>query len=224
MLVHVRTKIDRVSPELVEQFKKHASATIHEAGGRKGYIDYKIKPIAGGMKVCGPAFTVQCPPGDNMMLHKALEKAQPGDVIVAVVGGAEDYGYFGDLMATSALARQVAGLCIEGCIRDSAEIVEAGFPIFAKGFCIRGTAKGTLGLVNYPIVFGGVTVNPGDLIVGDDDGLVLVRREDAADVLKKTEERVAKETDKAKVLASGVSSVEFNKFGPLFEAAGLVEE
>jgi 4-hydroxy-4-methyl-2-oxoglutarate aldolase len=224
MLVHVRTKIDRVAPELVEQFKKHTSATIHEASGRKGYIDYRIKPIAGGMKVCGPAFTVQCPPGDNMMLHKALEKARPGDVSVAVVGGAEDYGYFGELMATSALARQVGGLVIEGCIRDSADIIEAGFPIFSKGFCIRGTVKGTLGLVNYPTVFGGLTVNPGDLIAGDDDGLVLVRREDAAEVLKKTEERVAKETDKAKVLASGVSSVEFNKFGPLFEAAGLIEE
>ncbi|MDR2433194.1 MAG: 4-carboxy-4-hydroxy-2-oxoadipate aldolase/oxaloacetate decarboxylase [Treponema sp.] len=224
MLVHVRTEIDRVAPELVEQFKKHATATIHEASGRKGYIDYKIKPIAGGMKVCGPAFTVQCPPGDNMMLHKALEKARPGDVIVAIVGGAEDYGYFGDLMATSAIARGVGGLCIEGCIRDSADIIAAGFPVFSKGFCIRGTAKGTLGLVNYPAVFGGIMVNPGDLIAGDDDGLVLVRREDAADVLKKTEERVAKETDKAKVLASGVSSVEFNKFGPLFEAAGLAEE
>jgi 4-hydroxy-4-methyl-2-oxoglutarate aldolase len=224
MLVHVRTKIDRVASELVEQFKKHASATIHEASGCKGYIDYRIKPIAGGMKVCGPAFTVQCPPGDNMMLHKALEKAQPGDVIVAVVGGAEDYGYFGDLMAISAFARKVGGLCIEGCIRDSAEIIETGFPVFSKGFCIRGTAKGTLGLMNYPTVFGGITVNPGDLIVGDDDGLILVRREDAAEVLKKAEERVVKETDKAKVLASGVSSVEFNKFGPLFESAGLVEE
>jgi 4-hydroxy-4-methyl-2-oxoglutarate aldolase len=208
----------------VERFKNHASATIHEASGRKGYIDCKIKPIARGMKICGPAFTVQCAPGDNMMLHKALEKAQPGDVIVATVGGAEEYGYFGDLMATSALARKVGGLAIEGCIRDSEEIIEAGFPVFSTGLCIRGSGKGTLGLVNYPTVFGGISVNPGDLILGDDDGMVLVRREEVEEVLKKTEERVAKETDKAKVLASGVSSVEFNKFGPLFEAAGLVEE
>jgi 4-hydroxy-4-methyl-2-oxoglutarate aldolase len=223
-MVHVLTKIERTPAELTERFAKHATATIHEASGRKGYIDYRIKPIAKGMRVCGPAFTVQCAPGDNMMLHKALERAKPGDVIVAVVGGAEDYGYFGDLMATSAIARKVGGLVIEGCIRDSAEIIESGFPIFSKGLCIRGTGKGTLGLVNYPVMFGGICVNPGDLIVGDDDGLVLVRRAEAEEVLKKTEERVAKEVDKAKVLAGGVSSVEFNKFGPLFEAAGLVEE
>lgn len=223
-MVHVRTQIQRPDPKLVEAFQKHATATIHEASGRKGYIDCKIKPIAKGLKICGPAFTVQCAPGDNMMLHKALEKAQPGDVIVATVGGAEEYGYFGDLMATSAIARKVAGLAIEGCVRDSAEIIEAGFPIFSKGLCIRGTGKGTLGLINYPTVFGGISVNPGDLIVGDDDGMVLVRREDCEEVLRKTEERVAKETEKEKVLATGVSSVEYNKFGPMFEAAGLVEE
>lgn len=223
-MIHVIKKFERVDKKLVEGFSKHATATIHEASGRKGYVDYRIKSIAKGMRICGPAFTVQCAAGDNMMLHKALEKARPGDVIVATTGGAEDYGYFGDLMATSALARKVGGLAIEGCIRDSEEIIKSGFPIFSKGLCIRGTGKGTLGLVNYPTVFGGVTVNPGDLIVGDDDGMVVVRREDAAEVLIKTEARVAKEEDKAKVLASGVSSVEFNQFGPLFEKAGLVEE
>ena len=223
-MIHVRTKINRPSPELVEKFRKHASATIHEASGRKGYISYRIKPIAGGLKICGPAFPCQCAPGDNMMLHKALERAQPGDVIVATVGGAEDYGYFGDLMATSALARKVGGLAIEGCIRDSAEIVQAGFPIFSTGLCIRGSGKGTLGLINYPIIFGGCHIEPGDLIVGDDDGMVAVRLADCEEVLAKTEDRVGKEDAKAKTLASGVSSVEFNKFGPLFEKAGLVEE
>lgn len=223
-MVHVITKIERPAAETVEAFKKHSSATIHEASGRKGYISYRIKPIAKGLKICGPAFTVQCAPGDNMMLHKALEKAQPGDVIVATVGGAEEYGYFGDLMATSALARKVNGLAIEGCVRDSEEIVEAGFPIFSTGLCIRGTGKGTLGLVNYPLMFGGICVNPGDLIVGDDDGMVVVRRAECEEVLKKTDERVAKEVEKAKVLSTGVSSVEYNKFAPLFEAAGLVEE
>ncbi len=223
-MIHVRTKIQRPDAKLVEAFKKHATATIHEASGRKGYIDCKIKGIAKGMRICGPAFTCQCAPGDNMMLHKALERAQPGDVIVATVGGAEEFGYFGDLMATSALARKVAGLAIEGCVRDSEEIIEAGFPIFSKGLCIRGTGKGTLGLINYPTVFGGISINPGDLIVGDDDGMVLVRLADCEEVLAKTEDRVSKEDAKAKTLASGVSSVEFNKFGPMFEAAGLVEE
>lgn len=223
-MIHVRTKIQRPAPEVVEKFRKHATATIHEASGRKGYISYRLKPIAKGMKICGPAFTCQCAPGDNMMLHKALERAQPGDVIVATVGGAEEFGYFGDLMATSSIARKVAGLAIEGCVRDSTEIIEAGFPIFSTGLCIRGTGKGTLGLINYPTVFGGISINPGDLIVGDDDGMVLVRLADCEEVLAKTEDRVSKEDAKAKTLASGVSSVEFNKFGPMFEAAGLVEE
>jgi 4-hydroxy-4-methyl-2-oxoglutarate aldolase len=159
-----------------------------------------------------------------MMLHKALEKAQPGDVIVCTVGGWEEWGYFGDLMAGSAIARKVAGLCIEGCVRDSAEIIEKGFPIFSKGLSIRGTGKGGLGVINYPICFGGYSINPGDLIVGDDDGLGCVRREEAAEVLEKTQARVDAEVKKAATLATGVSSVEFNKFGPKFEAAGCVEE
>lgn len=223
-MVHVRTKIKRPSKEIVEAFRGQASATIHEASGRKGFVSYKIKPIAKGIKLCGPAFTVQCPPGDNMMLHKALELAQPGDIIVATVGGAVEYGYWGDLMATSAIARKIGGLAIEGCVRDSEEIIEKNFPIFSMGLCIRGTKKGALGLINYPTFFGGAEVNPGDLILGDDDGMVVVKREECEEVLQKTINRVNKEIEKAKVLGSGVSSVEYNKFGPLFEAAGLVEE
>lgn len=223
-MIHVRTKIERPSPEIIKEFSTLATATIHEASGRKGYIDYGIKPINRGIRVCGPAFTVQCAPGDNCMLHKALERALPGDVLVASVGGAYDYGYFGDLMATSAIARQLGGLCIDGCIRDSAEIIEAGFPVFARGFAIRGTGKGILGVVNYPTVFGSQTIFPGDLIVGDDDGLVVVRLAECEAVLVKSKERVAKEIEKAAVLASGVSSVEFNKLDQVFTAAGLVEE
>jgi 4-hydroxy-4-methyl-2-oxoglutarate aldolase len=224
MMIHVRTKIQRPSQEIVEAFRGYASATIHEASGRKGYISSRIKPIAPGIKVCGPAFTVQCPAGDNMMLHKALELAQPGDVIVATVGGAEEYGYWGDLMSVSAVARKLGGLCVEGCIRDSEDIVELGFPVFSTGFCIRGTGKGTLGLINYTTVFGGQTVQPGDIIVGDNDGLVLVRREECEEVLKKTIDRVNAEFKKAQVLSTGISSVEYNNLGPKFEAAGLVEE
>ena len=223
-MVHVRKNIERPDSAIIEAFRGLASATIHEASGRRGYISYRIKPVAKGMKVCGPAFTVECPPGDNMMLHKALELARPGDVIVATVAGAEDYGYWGDLMAVSAVSRRLGGLCIEGCIRDSDEIIKLGFPVFSTGLCIRGTGKGTLGLINYPIFFGGQRIEPGDLIAGDDDGLVAVALKDCADVLEKTRARVAAEIEKEKVLATGVSSVEYNKFGPKFEAAGLVEE
>jgi 4-hydroxy-4-methyl-2-oxoglutarate aldolase len=159
-----------------------------------------------------------------MMLHKALERAQPGDVIVATVGGAEEYGYWGDLMSVSAVARQLGGLCIEGCVRDSADIIEMGFPVFSTGLSIRGSGKGTLGLINYPTVFGGQTVRPGDLIVGDNDGLVLVRLEECEEILQKTINRVNAEVKKAQVLSTGISSVEYNNLGPKFEDAGLVEE
>ena len=223
-MVHVRKSFPRPGSDIIQSFFKHSSATIHEASGRKGYISWRIKPIAKGMKVCGPVLTVECPPGDNMMLHKALELAQPGDIIVATVAGAEDYGYWGGLMAISAVSRKLGGLCIEGCIRDSEEIIRMGFPIFSTGLCIRGTGKGTIGLINYPIFFGGQRIEPGDLIVGDDDGLVVIARNECSEVLKQTDARVAAETEKEKVLATGVSSVEYNKFGPKFEAAGLVEE
>jgi 4-hydroxy-4-methyl-2-oxoglutarate aldolase len=223
-MINVLTDIKRPSPELIAEYAKMSSASIHEASGRKGYIDCAIKPINRGIKVCGPAFTVQCAPGDNCMLHKALERAKPGDILVASVGGAYEYGYFGNLMATSAIARDLGGLCIDGCIRDSAEIIASGFPVFARGFAIRGTAKGTIGVINYPTVFGSQMIFPGDLIVGDDDGLVVVGFKECESVLGKTKERVAKEIEKAAVLKSGVSSVEFNGLGPVFDAAGLVEK
>jgi 4-hydroxy-4-methyl-2-oxoglutarate aldolase len=223
-VVHVIRTIGRVSKDFVNDFRGKASATVHEAYGKSGYIDYSIRAIGKGMKICGPAFTVTCPPGDNMMLHKALEIASEGDVLVVTCANAFDYGYFGGLMATSAMAKKLGGLVIEGCIRDSSEIIEKGFPIFSKGICIRGTGKGTLGLINYPIIIGGTAVFPGDLIIGDDDGLVVVKKEDVGDVLEKTVARIEKEIVKEEVLSKGVSSVEYNHFGPLFEAVGLVEE
>jgi len=223
-MIHVRTRIERPQDEVISSFRSIPSATIHEAGGRIGFIDPVIKPIAKGMRICGPAFTVQCAPGDNLMLHKALERALPGDVIVASVGGGYGYGYFGGLMAVSAMARKVGGLAIDGCVRDSEEMVRMGFSVFSRGTAIRGTVKGTLGLVNYPVVFGGLMVNPGDLIVGDDDGLVAVPLADVGDVLERSVKRTENEVQKAKALATGVSSVSYNKLDAVFEALGLVEE
>jgi 4-hydroxy-4-methyl-2-oxoglutarate aldolase len=223
-MVHVITTIARPSPDLVEQFRGLGVATVHEASGRQGAVDPIIKPIAEGVRLCGPAFTVQCHPGDNLMLHKALERAQPGDVLVATVGGCYEGGYWGGLMGTSAQARQLGGLAIDGCVRDSAELIQMGFPIFCRGFAVRGTVKGTLGLINHPTVFGGVLVHPGDLILGDDDGLVVVGRAESAWVLEKSRERKRAEEKKAERLRAGVTSVELNKLGPVFEALGLVEE
>jgi 4-hydroxy-4-methyl-2-oxoglutarate aldolase len=223
-IVNVRTNINRVPPETVEAFQSLASATIHEASGKKGYIDCRVRALAPAMRICGPAFTVVCPPGDNSMLHKALERALPGDIIVATVGGAEEYGYWGELMTVSALAKGVGGLCIEGCVRDAAAIAALGFPVFCTGRCIRGTGKGAIGLINYTLFFGGAAVEPGDLIVGDEDGLVVIPRRDCAEVLEKSLKRRDAEIEKAKVLASGVSSVDYNHLADLFQAAGLLEE
>jgi 4-hydroxy-4-methyl-2-oxoglutarate aldolase len=225
-MVHVKKIARRPSPEIVKQFAKLSSATVHEASGRKGYVDYRIKALAKGIKVCGPAFTVECTPGDNIMLHKGLERAEAGDVLVCTVGGdlAYGYGYMGGLMVTSAIARKVAGLVIDGCIRDSAEFLQKNFPVFCRGTAILGTVKSTLGLVNYPLTLGGMIVNPGDLILGDDDGLVVVAIDECEAVLEKSLKRDAMETDKAKVLAGGLSSVEFNKLDEKFVTLGLKEE
>jgi 4-hydroxy-4-methyl-2-oxoglutarate aldolase len=208
----------------MEAFKELGAATVYEAAGRRGSVDPRIKPLARGIRLLGPAMTVECHPRDNAMLHKALQIARPGDILVASTQGYPKAGYWGGLMATSALALKVGGLAIDGCVRDSAEIVEMGFPVFCSGTCMRGTVKANLGRINHPIVFGDVMVEPGDLVLGDDDGLVIVARGDLETVLEAARERVAKEVKKAAELAKGITSVELNKLEPLFRSLGLVEE
>jgi 4-hydroxy-4-methyl-2-oxoglutarate aldolase len=223
-VTHVITHIERPPKELIDQFREIGTATIHEASGRKGAVSPAIKPIARGVRLCGPAFTVQCHPGDNLMLHKALERAQPGDILVTSVEDYYEAGYWGALMATSAVAKKLGGLAIDGCIRDSAEIVRMRFPIFCRGFCIRGTTKTVLGLINHPILFGGILVHPGDLILGDDDGIVVVGRKECESVLEKSIKRIEKEKTKAAQLKAGISSVELNQLEKIFNFLGLVED
>jgi 4-hydroxy-4-methyl-2-oxoglutarate aldolase len=223
-MIHVTTHIERPPKELIDQFRGIGTATVHEASGRKGAVDCAIKPIAREVRLCGPAFTVQCHPGDNLMLHKAIERAQPGDILVASVQGYYEAGYWGGLMATSAVAKKIGGLAIDGSIRDSAEIIKMGFPIFCRGFCIRGTTKTVLGLINHPILFGGVFVHPGDLILGDDDGVVVVERMECESVLEKSIKRIEAEKTKAEKLRAGISSVELNQLEKVFKFLGLVED
>jgi 4-hydroxy-4-methyl-2-oxoglutarate aldolase len=223
-MTHVRNENRRPEAAIVEAFKALDVATVYEASGRKGYIESGIKPSAKGTRICGPAYTVQCAPGDNLMLHKALQRAPAGSVLVAAVGGAYEFGYWGGMMATAALARGISGLAIDGCMRDSVEIAAMGFPVFCRGFSIRGTVKAVLGLVNYPVNFGQATIFPGDLMLGDDDGMVVVRLEDCKDVLEKTLKRIKFEEDKAEQLRRGISSVELNNLEKVFESLGLVEE
>jgi 4-hydroxy-4-methyl-2-oxoglutarate aldolase len=223
-MAHVITKIERPSKEVIDSFRGIGTATIHEASGKKGAVDFNIKPITRGVRICGSAFTVQCHPLDNLMLHKALEKAQPGDVLVATVGGCYEGGYFGGLMTTSAVARNLGGLAIDGCIRDSEELIRMGFPIFCRGFSIRGTTKQVLGLINHPVIFGGIEVHPGDLIVGDDDGMVAVSREQCKSILEKSLERIETEKKKAAQLSTGVPGVVLSKLDKVFESLGLIED
>jgi 4-hydroxy-4-methyl-2-oxoglutarate aldolase len=223
-MAHVITQIQRPQQKWMAAFKDFGAATVYEAAGRIGSVDPAIKPLDTGVRLLGAALTVRCHPKDNLMLHKALQIAQPGDIIVAATDGYPYAGYFGDLMATSAMARQVGGLAIDGCVRDSAEIIEMGFPIFCRGTCMRGTVKKTLGSVNHPVLFGDVVVNPGDLVLGDDDGMVIIPQSKMQAVLEATRQRIEKEKGKAAALKQGVPSVELNKLDDVFQILGLVED
>jgi len=223
-MAHVITKFSRPSPSVINKFSRISAATVYMAAGNKGSVDAAIKPVARGFRICGPAFTVQCAPNDNLMLHKALEKAQAGDVLVATVGDYWNAGYWGDMMTISAKARKLEGLAIDGCVRDSAEIIASKFPVFCRGFCIRSTSKKHLGLINHPLILGNVLVNPGDLVLGDDDGMVVIDRSECETILDKAIKKVATEEKNAALLKTGQTSVQLNALDGMFESLGLVEE
>jgi 4-hydroxy-4-methyl-2-oxoglutarate aldolase len=157
---------------------------VHEASGRRGALPSAIKPIDASFRICGPAFTVDCPPADNLWIHRALYAAAPGDVLVVGARGFVEAGYWGEIMSTAALARQLGGLVLEGGVRDVNRICEIGFPVFAANVCLSGTSKDPAGdgSLGAPIRIGDVTVNPGDAVVGDPDGVVVVRAKNVAAV------------------------------------------
>jgi 4-hydroxy-4-methyl-2-oxoglutarate aldolase len=200
----------RVDVKLVEAARAFGTATLHEAGGKIGALPPQIKPIAPSFKVCGPAFTVQGPPGDNLRLHRALAAARPGDVIVASVGGVYEYGYWGEIMSTGAKARGIGGLVIDGCVRDGALLEGVGFPVFARGLCIRGTGKDfeARAFLGAPLLIGDVTVNAGDLVCGDVDGVCVVPRARAAEVIQKSLEREVKEAKVMEQLRGGAITLD----------------
>jgi 4-hydroxy-4-methyl-2-oxoglutarate aldolase len=179
----------------VERARSSSTATIHEAAGQCGALPSAIRPVAPGMRVCGVAVTVDCPPGDNLWLHRALyTDLPPFAVLVASVRGAHEAGYWGEILAHAAMQQGVVGLVIDGCVRDSTLLAELGFPVFARGLCIRGTTKHpTSGGVNKPIVIGDVEVCAGDLVLGDGDGVVVISADRAEAVLLQAESRDAKE-------------------------------
>ena len=198
----------RVDPNLIDEYTALGTATVYEANDQKGAMDHSIRPISWGQRACGSAVTVQCHPGDNLTLHAALALAQPGDVIVADVGQFLDAGYWGEVMTVAAIARGIAGMVINGGIRDRDAIVRRDFPIWSCAICMRGTTKYSLGRINCPIVIGGIIVQAGDLVLGDDDGVIAVKQNDLANVLAKSREREAHETRLMEQLESGVLTVD----------------
>ena len=205
----VKRTIDRTSLDIVDQLAPIGTATVHEAIGRRGYIGPDLKPIQQGTKVAGNAVTVLSHPGDNGMLHAAVEVCQEGDILVVTTTAPSTHGMFGDLLATSLMQRGVRGLVIDAAVRDTADLREMGFPVWTRHVSCQGTVKNTPGSVNVPVSLGGIAINPGDVICADDDGVVVVARDEAAWALEKSNERLAKEEGTRAKLEAGELGLDF---------------
>ncbi|HTC33529.1 MAG TPA: 4-carboxy-4-hydroxy-2-oxoadipate aldolase/oxaloacetate decarboxylase [Bryobacteraceae bacterium] len=202
-------RIPRPDVQAVKVLGELGAATVHEAQGRTGVMLPYMRPTYPAARVSGPAVTVLCHPGDNLMIHASVEVCQPGDVLVVVTTSESNDGMFGDLLGTSCQAHGVVGLVIDAGVRDTAELTAMKFPVWAKAISPQGTVKASPGSVNVPVVCAGVVVNPGDVIVGDADGVVVVPRAAAAEVAKAAQQRVAKEEKTRERLAKGELGIEF---------------
>jgi 4-hydroxy-4-methyl-2-oxoglutarate aldolase len=218
--VVVRT-VDRVDRGTAEALGALGTATVHEAIGRRGFAGPHLRPIQQGVRLAGPAVTVSCHPGDNLMIHAAVEVCLAGDVLVVAHTAPTTHGVFGELLATSLMARGVTALVTDAGVRDTAELRAMGFAVWSQHVSCQGTVKASPGSVNVPVVLGGVAVHPGDAVCADDDGVVVVARDDASRALDQARERVAREESTRARLAVGELGVDIYGLRATLDALGV---
>jgi 4-hydroxy-4-methyl-2-oxoglutarate aldolase len=223
-MIHVKTKFDRPSEDAIQRLSKFSSATVHEAQGRKGALSSKIKPIDRSMSFCGPAVTVVCAPRDNLMLQVAIHYAQEGDVVLVAAGEFEEAGTFGDVLGNAMKAKGLAAMVTDSGVRDTKDLIELGLPVFSGSVSIKGTVKETIGPINHPLVFGDEIVYPGDVLLGDADGVVVVRKDEIEEVIQLSQARVDAEDELIRLYKEGGTTIELCKLTDVLKAKGLLVE